>query len=142
MPSLPFSLAQTLPPLERRATWYHLPVSAARRRDGRQKTAEPTKKEKKMVDQGKLLRDPENIRRLTDGKVIVAYVRKGASDNERRVGFARPENIPVGELLKRGIAIDGNQALFSVSGSRVNPWDGKDGQPLTYEWPRFDPLPE
>ena len=49
---------------------------------------------------------------------VQVYVRKGASDEERRISFARPKGIPASTLLDNGIAIDGNQALISLERTR------------------------
>jgi hypothetical protein len=63
---------------------------------------------------------------------IKVSVRKGA-DGERLLSFPRPERIPTSELLERGVAVEGDQAVFSVSGA----WD-PDEQRRVYTYPRFD----
>jgi hypothetical protein len=50
--------------------------------------------------------------------IVTVYVRMGKGDNEqqRDLTFKLPDTIPAMDLLKMGIAIDGNQALISVAG--------------------------
>ena len=46
-------------------------------------------------------------------KTITVYVRKGESD-ERLLSFNPPPDIPQGELLTHGFALDGNRAARSI----------------------------
>lgn len=66
------------------------------------------------VAQGAMLRDPANVQKLTNGKTIHVYVRKGGDNHERWLSFTIPDNIAQLEVMQKGIAIDGNQALWSV----------------------------
>lgn len=49
-------------------------------------------------------------------ETIRVFVRKGVDDNERRLSFNRPSNIPSRFFLWRGLALDGNQAVCTISG--------------------------
>ncbi len=49
-------------------------------------------------------------------ETITVYIRKGAHDRERLFSFMRPDSIPTTEVMEKGLAIDGNQVLFAVTG--------------------------
>jgi hypothetical protein len=53
---------------------------------------------------------------------IKVYVRLGAGgdDNVREVSFRIPEGINPIDLIDRGIAVDGNQAVFAVAWNRAD----------------------
>jgi len=55
---------------------------------------------------------------------VKIYVRLGESDRERVVSFRIPDGIDPLELLERGLALDGNQAAFSVTESDGDPEEG------------------
>jgi hypothetical protein len=88
-------------------------------------------------DQGAALKRPENIAKLTDPRSLAIYVRKGASDDERWLSFRIPEGVDQVELLEAGFAIDGNQAVVSVSQTDLD-GEGRMG----YAYRIFDPKPD
>jgi hypothetical protein len=49
---------------------------------------------------------------------IRVFVRKGAHNEQRIVSFTRPADIAPKELFDLGVAIDGTQATFAVSGDQ------------------------
>lgn len=57
-------------------------------------------------------------------RTISVYVRKGVGNNQRIITFDRPRDIPVRELLDRGLAIDGNQIAFVVGGTFLSTSEG------------------
>src|ERR671937_1732471 len=62
---------------------------------------------------------------MSDQETVTVYVRKGSTDEERRLAFAVPERMDQGELLERGIAIDGDQALFAIYGAYETSLDSR-----------------
>lgn len=48
---------------------------------------------------------------------VKVYVRKGASEDERRISFAWTDKVEPITLIEHGYAIDGNQAVESVTGT-------------------------
>ena len=53
-------------------------------------------------------------------------------DDSRTLSFARPDRIPAAELLKLGLATDGNQVVFNV-GPRLGQMSN-----LRYFYPSFE----
>lgn len=45
---------------------------------------------------------------------ILIYVRKGHSESERILSFHIPTEFPQKELLEKGFAIDGDNAVYSI----------------------------
>jgi hypothetical protein len=52
---------------------------------------------------------------MPEEQTVMVYVRKGADDNERWLSFRPPASVDSTELLERGYALDGNQAIASIS---------------------------
>lgn len=48
---------------------------------------------------------------------VKVYVRKGSTDDERRISFAWADKVDPIVCLEHGYAIDGNQACESVTGT-------------------------
>jgi len=55
----------------------------------------------------------------TDSRIQV-YVRKGSERNERILSFIPPEEFTQTELMDAGWAMDGNQALRSITVSQLH----------------------
>ena len=51
---------------------------------------------------------------MNDDRVISVYVRMGDAESQRLITFKPPPGIPQMDLLKQGIALDGNQAMIVV----------------------------
>lgn len=54
----------------------------------------------------------------TAAKLIRVFVRKGVHNEQRIISFTRPDDVTVKELFDHGIALDGSQATFAVTGVR------------------------
>ena len=50
----------------------------------------------------------------TDREILMVYVRKGLADHERWLSFRIGDRLDATDLLERGMAIDGNQAVCAV----------------------------
>lgn len=87
-------------------------------------------------DQGTALQKPANVAKLADPHSLAIYVRKGTSDSERWLSFRIPEGMDQFELLEAGFAVDGNQAVVSISQTAVD-GEGRTG----YSYPVFEPKP-
>ncbi len=76
----------------------------------------------------------------TTRPTVRIYVRLGAGDDDssRNISFRIPEGLDPMELLDRGIALDGNQALLTVAevrgqdqyGNQVQPFEAAFASPL------------
>lgn len=60
------------------------------------------------------------IRPVTDSKTITVYVRKGTEKSERILSFIPPVEFTQTDLMDAGWAMDGNQALRSISISQLH----------------------
>lgn len=82
---------------------------------------------------------PERTRAADDPETVTVYVRKGSTNDERWLSFNVPARLDSFELLSMGVALDGNQGIFSVSKGAAVDWVSKeDGTVMpSYAYPTF-----
>jgi hypothetical protein len=71
-----------------------------------------------------LARQKEKKVQESANPIVKIYVRKGVHDDQRLVSFRVPDGLDSMELLDLGYALDGNQAIFTVSSEDGGPEGG------------------
>lgn len=78
---------------------------------------------------------------MTDSKTVTVYVRLGATKDSRELTFKIPAGISTSELLDKGFAIDGNEAVTGIGPIHSSYNDPEDGW-QTFVYYASDPTDE